>query len=93
MHNPSPSPVADAVDNQVSEAQLVEAEFAGGISSGRVLYRQEDKEGRGGRAFVLHRDSLSKQLKKVGGVLSLVLLFLRWVCHCSFACWQVMDLV
>ena len=52
------------MDNQVSEAQLLEAEFAGGVSSGRLLYRQVDKEG---RASVLHQDSLSKQLKKVGG--------------------------
>ena len=64
LHNPSPSPVADTMDNQVSEAQLLEAEFAGGVSSGRLLYRQVDKEG---RASVLHQDSLSKQLKKVGG--------------------------
>ena len=108
------------MDNQVSEAQLLEAEFAGGISSGRLLYRQVDKEG---RASVLHQDSLSKQLKKVGGAgqirwwrvvggagqirwwrvvggagqirwWSAQLPLLRWlVCHCSIACWQVMDLV
>ena len=62
-----PSPThhspADAVDNQVSEAQLPETTFAADIASGRVLFHQVDK---GGRVSVLHQESLSRQLKKVG---------------------------
>lgn len=60
-----PPPPADAVDSQVSEAQLVEAQLGADVASGRVLYYQVDKEG---QVSVLHRESLSRQLKKVGGV-------------------------
>ena len=60
-----PKPPADAVDSQVSETQLVEAQLGADVASGRVLYYEVDKEG---QVSVLHRESFSKQLKKVGGV-------------------------